>query len=389
MLSALKIWRGKNSSMFYSLLNTNNKARRGVVHTAHGDIQSPFFMPVGTKATVKTLSQEDLRAIGSEVELSNTYHLFLRPGCDIIEKAGGLHKFMSWDRAILTDSGGYQVFSLTDWRKLSDQGVEFKSHIDGSKHFLTPESVMDIQRTLGSDMVMPLDECSPYPCEHKAAEEAVKRTTHWMKRTKDHFEKTGMRERGQRLFCIIQGSVYKDLRERSAKELLECDTDGCAIGGVSVGEPVKEMFEVLGWTIDMLPLHKPRYFMGIGLPDQIVKAVGMGIDMFDTVVPTRYGRYGTCFTDRGQVVIRNGMFKEDFGPLDPECDCPTCRNYSRAYIRHLFNTGEVLGLRLAAYHNIHYYVNLMRRIRAAIDAGKYEEFERTYLQKYGSVLATV
>jgi queuine tRNA-ribosyltransferase len=389
MLLALKIWRGKNSSMFYSLLKTSNKARRGVVHTAHGDIQSPFFMPVGTKATVKTLSQEDLRAIGSEVELSNTYHLFLRPGCDIIEKAGGLHKFMSWDRAILTDSGGYQVFSLTDWRKLSDQGVEFKSHIDGSKHFLTPESVMDIQRTLGSDMVMPLDECSPYPCEHQAAEEAVKRTTHWMKRTKDHFEKTGMRERGQRLFCIVQGSVYKDLRERSARELLECDTDGCAIGGVSVGEPVKEMFEVLGWTIDMLPEHKPRYFMGIGLPDQIVKAVGMGIDMFDTVVPTRYGRYGTCFTDRGQVVIRNGMFKEDFGPLDPECDCPTCQNYSRAYIRHLFNTGEVLGLRLAAYHNIHYYVNLMRRIRAAIEAEQYEEFERTYLQKYGSVLATM
>ncbi len=374
---------------FYSLINTNNKARRGVVHTAHGDIQAPFFMPVGTKATVKTLSQEDLRAIGSDVELSNTYHLFLRPGCDIIEKAGGLHKFMSWDRAILTDSGGYQVFSLTDWRKLSDQGVEFKSHIDGSKHFLTPESVMDIQRTLGSDMVMPLDECSPYPCEHQAAEEAVKRTTHWMKRTKDHFEKTGMRERGQRLFCIIQGSVYKDLRERSARELLECDTDGCAIGGVSVGEPVKEMFEVLGWTIDMLPEHKPRYFMGIGLPDQIVKAVGMGIDMFDTVVPTRYGRYGTCFTDRGQVVIRNGMFKEDFGPLDPECDCPTCRNYSRAYIRHLFNTGEVLGLRLAAYHNIHYYVNLMRRIRAAIEAGRYQDFEREYLQKYGSVLASM
>lgn len=375
--------------MMYTLLSKdiNTKARRGIVHTTHGDIQAPFFMPVGTKATVKTLSQEDLRTIGSEVELSNTYHLYLRPGCDIIEKAGGLHKFMSWERPILTDSGGYQVFSLTDWRKLSDQGVEFKSHLDGSKHFLTPESVMDIQRTLGSDMVMPLDECSPYPCEYKDAEEAVKRTTHWMKRTKDHFEKNGMRERGQKLFCIVQGSVYKDLRERSARELLACDTDACAIGGVSVGEPVKEMFEVLGWTIDMLPEHKPRYFMGIGLPDQIVKAVGMGIDMFDTVVPTRYGRYGTCFTDRGQVVIRNGMFKEDFGPLDPECDCPTCKNYSRAYIRHLFNTGEVLGLRLAAYHNIHYYVNLMRRIRAAIEAGTYQEFERAYLQKYGSVLA--
>ncbi|MBF0619333.1 MAG: tRNA guanosine(34) transglycosylase Tgt [Candidatus Omnitrophica bacterium] len=376
---------------FYTFLRSSphSKARRGVVHTTHGDIQAPFFMPVGTKATVKTLSQEDLREVGSEVELSNTYHLFLRPGCDIIEKAGGLHTFMSWDRAILTDSGGYQVFSLTDWRKLSDEGVEFKSHLDGNRHMLTPESVMDIQRILGSDMVMPLDECSPYPCEYGAAEQAVRRTTLWLKRTKEQFEKTGMRERGQHLFCIIQGSVYRDLRERSARELLAVDTDGCAIGGVSVGETVKEMFDALDWVMPMMPEHKPRYFMGIGMPDQMVKAVGMGIDMFDTVVPTRYGRYGTCFTDRGQVVIRNGQYKEDFGPLDPECSCTTCKNYTRAYIRHLFNAGEVLGLRLAAYHNIHYYVNLMRRIRAAIDAGCYAEFERDFLTKYGSELLSM
>lgn len=378
-----------SSVPFYTLLKKpdSTEARRGIVHTAHGDIQSPFFMPVGTKATVKTLSQEDLKAVGSDVELSNTYHLFIRPGCDIIEKAGGLHKFMGWDRAILTDSGGYQIFSLTDWRKLSDAGVEFKSHVDGTKHFLTPEDVMDIQRTLGSDMVMPLDECSPYPCEYMDAERAVVRTTAWMKRTKDHFEKIGMRERGQRLFCIIQGSVYRDLRERSARELLAMDTDGCAIGGVSVGETVKEMFEVLEWVMPLLPAGKPRYFMGIGMPDQIVRAVGLGIDMFDTVVPTRYGRYGTCFTDRGQVVIRNGKYKEDFGPLDPECDCPACKNYSRAYIRHLFNTSEVLGLRLAAYHNIHYYVRLLRRIREAIDHGNYAEFQREFLAKYGSELA--
>jgi queuine tRNA-ribosyltransferase len=238
-------------------------------------------------------------------------------------------------------------------------------------------------------MVMPLDECSPYPCKKEDAAAAVKRTTEWMKRTKDHFHKTGMHAKGQRLFCIVQGSSYRDLREQSAKELIAVDTDGCAIGGVSVGEPVKEMFEVLGWTVDMLPEHKPRYFMGIGLPDQIVKAVGMGIDMFDTVIPTRYGRYGTCFTDRGQVVIRNGEFKADFGPLDPECDCHACKNYSRAYIRHLFNAKEVLGLRLAAYHNVHYYVNLTRRIRAAIDAGQYAEFEREYLMKYGSTLLEV
>jgi queuine tRNA-ribosyltransferase len=358
------------------------KARLGVVHTAHGDIQSPFFMPVGTRATVKTLSQEDLREIGSEVELSNTYHLYLRPGCDIIEKAGGLHKFMSWERPILTDSGGYQVFSLTDWRKLTDNGVEFQSHIDGSKHLLTPESVMDIQRTFGSDMVMQLDECSPYPCEYELAAEAVQRTTHWAKRTKDHFLKSKMPERGQRLFAIVQGSTYRDLRERSTTELLDLETDGYAIGGVSVGEPVAEMFEVLGWVVDRLPEDKPRYFMGIGMPDQIVRAVGKGIDMFDTVIPTRYGRYGTCFTDQGQVVVRNGQFKEDFGPLDPECDCFVCRNYSRAYIRHLFNTSELLGLRLAAYHNVHYYVKLLRRIRESIQEGRFEEFSREFLAKY-------
>ncbi len=377
---------------FYTLIKNCPKtsARRGCVHTVHGDVQAPFFMPVGTKATVKTLSQEDLRTIGSEIELSNTYHLFLRPGCDIIQKAGGLHKFMSWERPILTDSGGYQVFSLTDWRKLSDAGVEFKSHLDGTKHFLTPEKVMEIESVLGSDMVMPLDECSPYPCEYAEAEQAVRRTTEWLKRTKEHFVKTGMNERGQRLFCIIQGSVYRDLRERSARELLSLDTDGCAIGGVSVGESVKEMFEVLQWVMPLMPLNKPRYFMGIGMPDQMVRAVGLGIDMFDTVIPTRYGRYGTCFTDRGQIVIRNGMYKEDFGPLDPECDCPTCKNYSRAYIRHLFNAGEVLGLRLAAYHNVYYYVNLLRRIREALDQGCYQEFMVNFLTTYNSdLLATL
>lgn len=372
---------------FYTILRNDGAARRGIVHTAHGDVQAPFFMPVGTKATVKTLSQEDLRAVGSEIELSNTYHLFIRPGTEIIEKAGGLHKFMSWERAILTDSGGFQVFSLTDWRKINDDGVEFKSHLDGAKHFLTPEKVMDIQRILGSDMVMPLDECSPYPCSYADAESAVRRTTNWMQRTRDHFYKTGMDARGQRLFCIIQGSVYQDLRERSARELLALNTDGCAIGGVSVGESVKEMFAVLDWLMPMMPVDKPRYFMGIGMPDQMVKAVGMGIDMFDTVVPTRYGRYGTCFTDRGQIVIRNGQYKEDFSPLDPECDCTTCQGYTRAYIRHLFNTREVLGLRLAAFHNIHYYVKLMRRIRAALDQGCYADFQQAFLLKYGSELA--
>ena len=374
---------------FFTLLSKDKgtKARRGVIHTTHGDIQSPFFMPVGTRATVKTLSQEDLHAIGAQIELSNTYHLFLRPGLEIIGAAGGLHNFMSWQKPILTDSGGYQVFSLTDWRKLSDEGVEFRSHLDGDKHFLTPERVMDIQAVLGSDMVMPLDECSPFPCPVADAAAAVRRTTQWLQRTHAYFHTSGMHAKGQRLFCIVQGSVYRDLRERSAAELTAIDTDGCAIGGVSVGEPVKEMFEALGWTVDLLPENKPRYFMGIGMPDQIVKAVGMGIDMFDTVVPTRYGRYGTCFTDKGPVVIRNGKYKADFTPLDPECSCHACKNYSRAYIRHLFNTSEVLGLRLAAYHNVHYYINLTRRIRAAIDAGDYAAFEKDFLARYGSPLA--
>jgi queuine tRNA-ribosyltransferase len=344
-------------------------------------------MPVGTAGAVKALHVKDLDTeIHAQIMLSNTYHLYLRPGADVVEKAGGLHKFNGWTKPILTDSGGYQIFSLTDWRKLTEDGVEFQSHLDGTKHFLSPERVMDIQAVLGSDMVMPLDECSPYPCEYASAAEAVRRTTAWMRRTHAHFHAAGMHARGQRLFSIVQGSVYKDLRERSAAELTAIDTDGCAIGGVSVGEPVKEMFEVLGWTVDLLPEMKPRYFMGIGMPDQIVKAVGMGIDMFDTVVPTRYGRYGTCFTDRGPVVIRNGLYKADFGPLDPECDCHACRNYSRAYIRHLFNTSEVLGLRLAAYHNVHYYVKLMRRIRAAIDEGRYADFVREFLMKYGSEL---
>ncbi|MEI8011686.1 MAG: tRNA guanosine(34) transglycosylase Tgt [Candidatus Omnitrophota bacterium] len=376
---------------FYTILSKDPRthARRGVIHTLHGEIQSPFFMPVGTRATVKTLSQEDLHAIGAQIELSNTYHLFLRPGLEIIGAAGGLHQFMSWQKPILTDSGGYQVFSLTDWRKLTDEGVEFRSHLDGTKHFLTPERVMDIQGVLGSDMVMPLDECSPYPCSVDDAAAAVRRTTRWLKRTHEYFHKVGMHTRGQRLFCIVQGSVYRDLRERSAAELTAIDTDGCAIGGVSVGEPVQEMFEVLGWTVGLLPEHKPRYFMGIGMPDQIVKAVGMGIDMFDTVVPTRYGRYGTCFTDRGPVVIRNGKFKSDFSPLDPECSCHACKNYSRAYIRHLFNASEVLGLRLAACHNVHYYINLMRRIREAIDAGDYTAFEQDFLARYGSPLLNI
>jgi queuine tRNA-ribosyltransferase len=374
--------------MFFTLKKTDSKtkARLGVIRTAHGDIESPFFMPVGTRATVRTLSSEDLHQIGASIELSNTYHLYVRPGLEIIENAGGLHKFMNWNKPILTDSGGYQVFSLTKLRKITDEGVRFQSHVDGRQLFLTPEEVMKIQKVLGSDIVMPLDECAPYPSERDAALAAVKRTTDWAVRSKEAFIKTKMREAGQFNFGIIQGATYKDLRELSARAIIGIGFDGYAIGGVSVGEPVKDMFETLDWVMPLMPENAPRYFMGIGMPDQIVKAVGMGIDMFDTVIPTRFGRYGTAFTSCGRVNIHNGEFAKDLSPVDKNCDCITCRNYTRSYIRHLFNVEEILGLRLLAYHNVYFYVKLMGRIREAIAQDRYAEFQNEFLSQYQSEL---
>ncbi len=372
--------------MFFQLLkkDSNTQARRGLITTPHGVVPSPFFMPVATTATVKTMSSIDLRDINSPIVLSNTYHLYLRPGLEIMAAAGGLHKFMNWDRPILTDSGGYQAFSLTKFRKITDEGVKFRSHIDGSLHFFTPEKVMDIQNALGSDMVMPLDECSPYPCERKKAIRGLQRTTAWAKRCKDHFHKTGMHERGQRLFAIVQGATYEDLRRQSAEELLAIDFDAYAIGGVSVGETVTEMFEALMWVVPFLPTDKPRYFMGIGLPEQIVKAVGLGIDMFDCSIPTRYGRHGSAFTSQGKLNISNSAFTKDFRPLDEMCDCPVCKNYTRAYIRHLLNLNEITGVRLMSYHNVYFYVKLMERIRQAIDEDRYAQFEKEFLQAYTS-----
>ena len=370
--------------MFFQLLkkDRDTDARRGSITTPHGTVQSPFFMPVATTATVKTMSGVDLNDMGSQIVLSNTYHLYLRPGLDIMSAAGGLHKFMNWTKPVLTDSGGYQAFSLTKFRKITDEGVKFRSHIDGSMHFFTPEKVMDIQRVLGSDIVMPLDECSPYPCERKKALQGLKRTSAWAKRCKEHFHKTGMHGAGRRLFAIVQGATYEDLRRQSALELMDIGFDAYAIGGVSVGETVTEMFEALSWTVGHLPADKPRYFMGIGLPDQMVRAVGMGIDMFDTCVPTRYGRHGSAFTSTGKLTIRNSEFKKDFRPLDEQCVCHVCTNYTRAYIRHLLNLNEITGVRLMSYHNVYFYIKLMERIRAAIDQDRYAAFQKEFFSNY-------
>jgi len=364
----------------------STKARLGRITTVHGTIDSPFFMPVGTNATVKTLSFESLLEFNTQIVLSNTYHLYLRPGLDVIGEAGGLHKFMSWDKPILTDSGGYQVFSLAKLRKLTDEGVQFQSHYDGSLQFFTPEKVIDIEGVLGSDIIMPLDECAPYPCDREQAERSVKRTTIWARQSREHFLKTQKDLGRQYLFGIIQGATYKDLREQSARELIDIGFDGYAIGGVSVGEPVPVMFETLDWVMPLLPEDKPHYFMGIGLPDQIVKAVGEGIDMFDTCIPTRYGRHGSAFTSQGRVVIRNATHTRDFGPIDDRCECRVCRKYSRSYIRHLLNSNEILGLKLVTFHNVYFYVNLMKQIRAAIQADQYQDFQKDFLNRYGSEL---
>ncbi len=345
-------------------------ARTGVIHAVHGEVNTPVFMPVGTRASVKGMSPEDLDVTGAEMILGNTYHLFLRPGCDIIAKAGGLHGFMSWDKPILTDSGGYQVFSLAKLRKISETGVEFSSHIDGTRFFLGPEESMDIQRTLGSDIVMAFDECTAYPCTKKEAGESLELTIRWGKKCRDF--KLG---EGQRLFGIAQGSVFRELREKSAKALVETGFDGYAVGGLSVGEPEDEMLKCLDWTLPLLPEEKPRYLMGVGMPRQIIAAVARGVDMFDCVIPTRLARHGSAVLKGGDVIpVKAGRFSGDLGPVDPECKCPCCGRFSRAYIRHLLNVGEILGLRLLTLHNLWAYSELMREIREAISNGTFADF---------------
>ncbi|NLJ95019.1 MAG: tRNA guanosine(34) transglycosylase Tgt [Clostridiaceae bacterium] len=337
-------------------------ARHGVLHTPHGDVETPVFMPVGTQATVKGLSPEELQSMQAEIILSNTYHLWMRPGEELIERAGGLHKFMNWNSPILTDSGGFQVFSLSEARKIEEAGVHFRSHIDGSKHFLTPEKAIQIQEALGADIIMQLDECIPYPADREYTKNSLERTTRWLERClkEQHYPEK------QALFGIIQGGMYADLRRQSAKEILAFDTPGIAIGGLSVGEPKEMMVEILDVLRPLLPEHKPHYLMGVGTPDYLFEGVLRGIDMFDCVWPTRLGRNGAAVTSIGQVTVRNAKYAEDFRPLDPNCDCYTCKNYSRAYIRHLIKANEMFGLRLTSYHNLYFLISLMHQMREAI-----------------------
>ena len=364
----------------YELLHIdkNTGARRGVVHTPHGDIQTPIFMPVGTQATVKSMTVEELKENGAQIILSNTYHLYLRPGSKLVRKAGGLHNFMRWDRPILTDCGGFQVFSLSSLRTITEDGVEFKSHLDGSKHFFSPEKVMEIQEDLGADIIMSFDECCPYPSTYEYTKDSMERTTRWAKRCKEAHT-----TENQALFGIIQGGFYEDLREKSAKDLVELDLPGYAIGGISVGEPKEEFLKMLKFTTPLMPENKPRYLMGVGSPDYLIEAAMAGIDMCDCVLPTRIARNGTAMTSKGKIVVRNATYAEDFSPLDSECDCYTCKNYTRAYLRHLVKCNEILGDRLLSIHNIKFLTNLMERVRIEIENDNLSNFAKDFYKKYG------
>jgi len=372
---------------YYSLIHQdkNSKARLGKLTTIRGRIDTPCFMPVGTQATVKTISPSELSDCGAQIMLSNAYHLFLRPGMEVIRQAGGLHKFMGWDKPVLTDSGGFQIFSLALLRKISDKGVEFQSHIDGDRHFLTPESVIETERDLGSDIMMPLDECAHYPCTEDHAKVAAERTFNWAKRSiAAKRELIGGSGEKQKLFGIIQGATFENLRKECARQIMGLDFDGLALGGLSVGEPKDLMYGMAGVVLDILPAQKPRYMMGVGLPEDLIEAIGLGVDMFDCVAPTRYGRNGTAFTSRGKMTVRNAVYTKDFSPLDPECGCYTCKNFTRAYLRHLFNTSEILGLRLVSLHNLYFYQEITRRAREAIAADDYPAFKKDFLAQYFS-----
>lgn len=352
-------------------------ARAGRIHTPHGSFDTPIFMPVGTQASVKTLAPEELKEMGAGIILSNNYHLFLRPGSKLVKEAGGLHKFMNWDRAILTDSGGFQVFSLGDLRKISEEGVTFRSHIDGSKKFLSPEIATQSQMDLGADIIMAFDECVPYPADFKYTRESMELTLRWAQRCKNT-----MTNPNQGLFGIVQGGMYKDLRIECANRLVDMDFPGYAVGGLSVGEPKELMYEMLDITLEHLPQNKARYLMGVGTPDCLVEGVMRGIDMFDCVYPTRVARNGTAMTWNGRLVIKNAQYEHDFHPIDEHCNCYTCRNYSRAYIRHLVRVNEIFGLRLLTIHNLHFLIDFMKQMRQSIMEDRFPEFYRKFTANF-------
>ncbi len=360
-----------------------SKARTGYFETANGIVETPNFMPVGTQGTVKAVNQFYLESdIKAQIVLSNTYHLYLRPGTEVLEQAGGLHKFMSWNKPVLTDSGGYQVFSLSELRKLKPDGVEFRSHIDGSKHFFSPEKVIGIQRSIGSDIMMALDECTPYPCDYDYAKKSARLTSEWAILNKEAFEKSApLYGHQQFLFGIIQGSTYKDLREKSAADLLKLDFDGYAIGGLAVGEPTEIMYELVDFTTGFMPEDRPRYLMGVGRPENILEAIERGIDMFDCVMPTRNARNSNLFTSAGVLSMRNARYKSDFSTVDESCDCYTCKNFTRAYLRHLFIAGEILALELASIHNLHFYLKLVEEARHQIKEGNFLEWKESIINK--------
>ena len=358
--------------MKFSIFNTDGEARAGILETARGSIHTPVFMPVGTVGTVKAMTPDELKEIGAEIILSNTYHLYLRPGHEVVQSLGGLHRFMNWDRPILTDSGGFQVFSLSALRKIEDEGVHFKSHLDGSMHFIGPAEAMAIQSSLGSDIAMVFDDCTPYPSTHSYAMNSLFRTIQWAAQCKE------LQREGQALFGIVQGSLYEDLRKKSVEELKDIGFDGYAVGGLSVGEPKEDMHRMIRFTAPLLPYERPRYLMGIGDLHDVLVAVEAGFDMFDCVMPTRNARNGTLFTSQGRISIKRAEFRSDKGPLDPECGCETCRNYSRGYLRHMFLSREILSMRLNTIHNLAFYLQFFRNMRKSIEEGTFAEFKNKW-----------
>jgi len=375
--------------LFFKHIHTDSstKARAGLITTDHGTIETPIFMPVGTQATVKTLSPDDLTEVGAQIILGNTYHLYLRPGAELIREFGGLHRFMNWPLPVLTDSGGYQVFSLKELRKIDPEGVTFRSHLDGSKHRFTPASVLSVQQNLGSDIMMVLDECAPYPSSPEYAQSSASLTLDWAREARTLYETHEfIYGHKQFLFGIVQGSTFKKLREQSARQLVELDFPGYSIGGLAVGEPKEEMYELTDFCTDILPVDKPRYLMGVGMPENIIESIARGVDMFDCVIPTRNARNGTVFTTKGRMTLKAAKFKKDQQAIDPDCDCYTCRNFSRGYLRHLYNTNEILGLRLATIHNVHFYLWLVKQARKQIINNRFEAWKNEILPRITSVV---